>query len=180
MSTLSPDPAWQRAFIALAPNDATRDALARINIPAPLRPLLRADLHLTLAFLGGISEAQRHALARHLARLPDPIVPPLRCNGLTYWPNAERPRVLVASFDTTDALTHLLGQIHQILHTLALPVETRPFHPHITLARPGRGQPRPAPALPTSTIASAAFNALGLYARSEPGSTVRYQALWLR
>lgn len=173
-------PVWQRSFIALAPDDAARDALARIPVPAPLRPLQRADLHLTLAFLGGLSPEQRTRLEHELAGLPAGV-PPLRGAGLVYWPNASRVRVLVATFESNDAISNLLAQIKLKLPDLGLPVEHRPFRPHITLARPARGKPAQASSLPSAEAPrTAGFAGLGLYARSDTPGALRYQTLWYR
>lgn len=179
MPASSSAPAWQRAFIALAPDDTTRDVLARSAIPASLQPLMREDLHLTLAFLGGLSEGQRAELEQHLTQLPH-HQPPLHNTGLAYWPDAPRARVLVATFAADDALNNLLAQIRGLLPPLGLPVEHRQFRPHITLARRGRGKLASPPALPEAPLPAASFAGLGLYARNRPESPTRYQTLWYR
>src|SRR5690606_25990468 len=114
--------------------DATRDAMLRIPLQPALRPTHRADLHLTLAFLGDLSREQREALQTSLPEHPQAL-PALAFTGIEAWPTPARPNVVVATFETTGALQNLLEQIHSVLRAHGFAIESRRFRPHITLAR---------------------------------------------
>lgn len=129
------------------------------------------DLHLTLAFVGGISDVQRQALADALpalAALARPL-PLLSGTGLEAWPNAERARVWVATFVLPDSLRVLVDAVHTVVTATGLPIERRPFRPHITLARFIKGGVKmQAQAAPPDYVAK--VDALGLYTRmTTPG-----------
>ena len=113
-------------------------------------PVLRVpaleDLHLTVQYLGPTPpddiEPVSQALAAAVAN-----VPPLQLafEGLGAFPHARRPRVIWAGVvDRTgdDALARLERQVGSALGPIGYEPESRPFHPHVTLARV-RGRPRP-------------------------------------
>jgi 2'-5' RNA ligase len=169
---------WARSFIALAPDAATRAQLAALPALPDARPTHVDDLHLTVAFIGAISDAQRHLLASGLPRLvarmgPMPALAPL---GIDAWPSRDRPRVRVALYALPDALAGLVGRVQAALAAADLPIDTRPFRPHITLARFARGAEAcataDAPLLHAARLAS-----LGLYCRSDAPGGARYACL---
>lgn len=171
-------PSRLRCFIALGPDPATRKRLAGLALafpePARLHP---ADLHLTLAFLGTLTEDHearlREALHPLARRQPD-----LSFSSLAIWPTPERPRVAVAEYALTEALRELVRSTQRILGGMALPVETRPFRPHVTLARFKPGQRTLSPPASPTAGPPARFDCLGLYCKAAPGSTVRYTNLF--
>ncbi|MDX3907426.1 MAG: RNA 2',3'-cyclic phosphodiesterase [Pigmentiphaga sp.] len=166
-----------RCFIALGPDAPTRAWLAELGAGLPPARLHPADLHLTVAFLGTLTadhEAHLHAALTPMAhRLPD-----LALTSLELWPHPARPRVAVAGFALPDPLRQLVGATRALLRDMALPVEGRPFRPHVTLARFKPGQPAPALPAPAGPFPSARFDTLGLYCTAAPGTGVRYQALF--
>jgi 2'-5' RNA ligase len=125
----------RRLFFALWPDDAVRHALLHWqthNLSADVRWQHRADLHLTLHFLG-VVEPERIAA---LSNLGDSIG--LDCFGLVldeigYWPG---PRVLWCG-PTSPAAG--LGELHRRLgeglEAQGFAAEKRPYRPHVTLAR---------------------------------------------
>jgi len=166
-----------RCFIALGPDDDTRARLAALGAGLPPAHLLPADLHLTIAFLGSLTpdhEIRLRAAQADLAR----ALPVLDGESLELLPQPARPRVAVASFSLPAPLRRLVEDTQGIVRGMGLPVEGRPFRPHVTLARFKAGQampdlPRPMPAIPT-----ARFDTLGLYASAPAGSERRYVALF--
>ncbi|RZU34378.1 2'-5' RNA ligase [Blastococcus saxobsidens] len=98
--------------------------------------------HLTLLFLGRVPEAQEPALVTAAA----PAVagtPPmtLRLAGGGRFGSARRPQVAWVGLDGDVApLVGLAGRLAGVARQLGLPVEDRPFRPHLTLGRwrPGR------------------------------------------
>lgn len=166
-----------RCFIALGPDDCTRARLAALGANLPPARLLPADLHLTLAFLGSLTPDHEIRLRAALAPLARAL-PVLDGESLELWPQPARPRVAVASFSLPAPLRRLVEDTQTIVRGMGLPVEGRPFRPHVTLARFKAGQsmpdlPRPMPAIPP-----ARFGTLGLYASAPAGSELRYAALF--
>lgn len=169
---------YPRSFIALGPDAPTRARLAQAGASLPPARLHAADLHLTIAFLGALTEQQAtqlHAALRPLARrLPD-----LDEQGWALWPGTARPRVAVATFGLPAQLRELVQATQDTLRTMGLPVEDRPYRPHVTLARLGQG--RPAPRVlpqPSAPVPAARFDTLGLYCTAAPNAGVRYRALF--
>lgn len=167
-----------RCFIALSPDRPTRQRLANLACPLPATARLHpADLHLTIAFLGNLDaghEARLRETLRPLARrLPD-----LDLASLELWPAPSRPRVAVAAYALPDPLRALYDATRTVLIDMALPVESRPFRPHVTLARFKHDQRAPAELPPPSGEPPARFDGLGLYCTAPPGSPARYAALF--
>src|SRR5690606_29007465 len=98
-----------------------------------------ADLHLTLAFLGGLTDLQREELANTLPALA-PALPELSFTGVEIWPGPQRARVQVATFALPEALKELVQRLNPLLVDMGLPVDSRPFRPHVTLARFAHGR----------------------------------------
>ena len=131
-----------RLFFALWPEAAERDAMAaaaRRLFPLSGRPVAAPDLHVTLAFVGGI-DAERVGRFLELERALPAI--PLSFDVLEHW---GKPRVLVAAArQTPAALQRAVDDLWQRLDRLGVARETRPLRPHVTLAR-DVGQFRGAP-----------------------------------
>jgi len=135
-----------RAFVAWNPSDAEADALealrdrVRSERDAPgYRWLRRAELHLTLRFLGEISEAQCRAISNGLASLAH-STPSFAAvvAGWQYWPDRRSPRVLVARVESRGELERIAPELEAIAREAGLAPERRPFRPHVTLARISR------------------------------------------
>lgn len=119
-----------------------------IDLPAEIKHslwMLRCDLagarwvppeqmHLTLAFLGEVTDDQLTALGAALACIQ---LPPffLSFTSTGCFPDRRRPRVLWVGLAPQPALTKLALQVQEALLLCGLPVEERPFSPHITLTR---------------------------------------------
>jgi 2'-5' RNA ligase len=134
-----PDTAASRLFLALWPDDAARQGLAdwrdRWAWPAGAAPTRTDNLHLTLHFLGAAAanrvEALRTALSHQAAAAPFT----LEFGRAELWPGGI---AVVCPLATPAALAGLHAQLAQLLHGLELPVEERPFKPHVTVARKAR------------------------------------------
>jgi 2'-5' RNA ligase len=131
-----------RAFIAIDVPASVQHALADIRqafqeLTLPLRWVQPTQLHLTLKFLGDISEAQIPDITRAMQRVAVEHAPfhiPVR--GLGCFPTPTRPRVLwMGLVDTHQALTSLQQHLDTALGEQGIPCESKPFHPHLTLAR---------------------------------------------
>jgi 2'-5' RNA ligase len=139
-----------RAFVALRPSEAQRTAIAdgvrRLRGDHPelarqLRFVQTDQLHLTLAFLATLPAGDVEELldaARRAGTASAPFA--WRLRGLGGFPRSDRARVVWLGVDVgrDDVLT--LGTVLQAeLIRAGLPIEDRPFHPHLTLARVRRG-----------------------------------------
>src|ERR1700736_6830689 len=55
--------------------------------------------------------------------------------GVAFFPNPKAARVFWAGVDGSDHLPRLASTIDSALEKLGFPRETKPYHPHLTLAR---------------------------------------------
>jgi 2'-5' RNA ligase len=134
MARDAPSPAVATLFLALWPGAALRKALAaeqaRWQWPATARPVEPASLHLTLHYLGPVP----------LERLPELTAAfdveasrgTLRLRRRERWRNG---CAVLCPETAPDALVALHAALAQAVRGLALPVESRPWRPHVTLAR---------------------------------------------
>jgi len=106
-----------------------------------LRPAARihwsppGNLHITTKFIGEWPEARRPELEAALRGVTgfEPI--PIALRGLGFFPNPHAPRVFWVGIEAGSALAELARRTDQALARLGVPGETRPFTPHLTLAR---------------------------------------------
>lgn len=170
------DGAWQRCFIALAPDQPTRDALSAIEVPVGARRVPYEQLHLTMTFIGKLTVDLGEQLAEALADHNAPLEP-ARVTNIEHWPSAARPRLMVTSLAMTDDLVKLDWRIRSLMIELGLPVDARSFRPHITLARFGREAGPAAPCERVREDMQAQFESLVLYSSTLARHGARYQAL---
>lgn len=132
----------RRLFIALDLPAAVEHRLAGIVAAAPtgVRPTPAGQVHLTLHFLGDVAESRIDAVrgALNAVRSP-PLI--LDLAGVGRFPPRGRPTVLWAGVVPHRALTDLHARLAEAIGAAGLPVERRPFVPHVTLARLGPGVP---------------------------------------
>ncbi len=136
-------PPFARLFLALWPGPAALRALAawqrHCTWPAGAAVVPTERLHLTLHFIGPVPTARVPELLRGLAV-------PMRRFDLTFGHTETWPRGLAVLCPDAvpEPLATLHAQLQAALQRLALPVETRPFRPHVTLARKAAGAEPPA------------------------------------
>nr|MBF0685322.1 RNA 2',3'-cyclic phosphodiesterase [Pseudomonas sp.] len=105
-------------------------------------------------------------------------LPELPFTGLEIWPGLQRARVQVATFALPQALNELVQRLNPLLVDMGLPVDSRPFRPHVTLARFAHGRSASAAdEKPSTQEFSARFEAISLYARAPAHESVRYRTL---
>jgi 2'-5' RNA ligase len=128
-----------RLFCALdLPRDVTR---ALGDVQRSLGPAARIqwspvdNLHLTTKFIGEWPGERLEELRRALEPLAarEPI--PIRVRGLGWFPNPHHPRVFWAGVQAPAALAELARATDAALCAIGVAAETRPFSPHLTLAR---------------------------------------------
>lgn len=144
--------AQRRLFFALWPDDATRQALFHWqthNLPASVNWQHRADLHLTLHFLGAVQAARLDELRALGARTTGPGFT-LVIDEIGHWP---QPQVLWAGASSVAAeLSAVHARLGEGLRALGFVTETRPFRPHVTLARKVAQPPACGPLLPLTWL----------------------------
>ena len=125
----------QRLFFALWPDDTVRTALAQTATRLLGKRIKRVpdpNLHLTLAFAGAVTAPVRDCLQAAAADSRCPAFE-LCIDHVGYW---SRPRIFwMGPTHTPPALWSLAGRLRTALGDCGLQTETRPYQPHITLAR---------------------------------------------
>jgi len=146
----SPQPLNMRAFLAIDLPETVRVALrqqqATFRAVSPDGRWTRPEgIHLTLKFLGEISDQQVTQALNALKELRPFETFATEVKGFGFFPDARRPRVFWAGVATSPNLVALAEQAEHAMEKLGFVREDRPFTPHLTLAR--FKIPRPQPAL---------------------------------
>ena len=125
----------RRLFFALLPDDHTQQALQQLSTALPLttRQRIRAEnFHITLVFIGSVNKE----LMPKIIELAQPIkiqAMSLVFDQLEYWRGAD---VLCLTCSRPEPLlTNLVTQLSTPLADLEIKLDTRPYCPHVTLAR---------------------------------------------
>ncbi|MBF0558658.1 MAG: RNA 2',3'-cyclic phosphodiesterase [Nitrospirae bacterium] len=130
-----------RCFIALEVSEEVRHSIARAieavkGLSRNVRWIPPDHIHLTLKFLGEVSDAMAIKIEEQLAMLcrrHGPFV--ITVSGTGGFPSLRRPNVLWAGIDKSGPLTLLHRDIEQSMAGLGFGMENRPFSPHLTVAR---------------------------------------------
>lgn len=133
----------RRLFVAIDLPKPVCFKLARLLAEPPrgVRPVPAAQFHVTLHFLGHVDDAARGLVTERLARIRhDPFTLVVRGTGV--FPPRGRPSVLWAGVAPSMALAGLHAAVGREIEALGLAVESRPYVPHVTLARLLPGAPR--------------------------------------
>jgi len=133
-----------RAFVALDldPTGLRRvvrlsDRL-RMSSGAPSATWVPAGkMHVTLKFAGELPESAVEPLSKALASLAEGKPGPPPCGlRLDAFPSAAKASVVVAELvDAKGALAKLAAKVDKLVAKHGVPLETRAFRPHVTLAR---------------------------------------------
>ena len=137
-----------RAFIAIDLPEEIHAALAREQ------ELFRRNcrdarwtrpegIHLTLKFLGEISDAQAGQVTQALAGVGEFEQFPVEVKGFGFFPDARRPRVFWVGVEAPEALARLASHVEEAMEKLCFAHEQRAFNPHLTLARFKAPRPQP-------------------------------------
>ena len=123
-----------RLFLALWPGGAELDAVVKwqqsVAWPATARPTLRQNIHVTLHFLGPVPRGRLQELVHMLAVPVRPFE--LIFDRSALW---SRGLVVLTASHPPSALLELHAALSERLLRAGLPVESRPYVPHLTLAR---------------------------------------------
>ncbi len=105
--------------------------------PSGVRWIERADLHITLRFIGDVEQTVAREIVSALDRVQrGPLT--LSLDGLGAF-GGNSPRSVFARIAPNPELNAMQGEQERLMQRLGLPAEKRNFIPHITLAR-CRGQ----------------------------------------
>jgi 2'-5' RNA ligase len=158
-----------RAFIAIdlpeTLHDALADAQQRFRSAANDARWTRPEgIHLTLKFLGEISDAQARQVVEALAQIGpfDPFS--VEVKGFGFFPQPQRPRVFWAGVIAPPALKELAANVEGRMEKIGFAREDRAYSPHLTLAR--FQVPRPQPIL-AEAVAAQATTSLGKFEASD-------------
>jgi 2'-5' RNA ligase len=131
-----------RVFVALELPSAIKEAAAAIQ-----RELMKSEaqvgwvradgMHLTLKFLGEVSDAQLDGIEEGLASAAAGTGSlKITVRGIGVFPNPKNPRVVWLGIQPEDdRLSRLQERIDRALTPLGFPPERRDFRPHLTLGR---------------------------------------------
>ncbi len=127
-----------RLFVALWPGAALRAAIAAwrdaCTWPAGAAVVATPKLHMTLHFIGEVAADRLPAIVQGLRLPPHPFE--LSLDRCVAWP---RGLVVLQPNETPAALLALHAACADVLRSLRLPVQRRPFRAHVTLARGAPG-----------------------------------------
>ncbi len=128
----------KKLFFALWPDDETRQKLVQLQqvIDAKgLRQVPGQNLHATLVFLGNVDETTETAIQQHVAGISvEPFT--LTFDQLSYW---RRPRILCLTCRQFGPEAVALAEaLDKAAADCGVQTDTRPYTPHITLARQAR------------------------------------------
>ena len=132
-----------RAFLALPLPEATVDALVHLQATLPTgRAVPEDNLHLTIAYLGEVSEGTLETLHDLLSttRLPAPAI---TFSGLGTFAEMERGLVF-AEVEDSPTLTALHSKAVQAARAAGVTLPRRRFRPHVTLMRASKQPKGPA------------------------------------
>jgi len=107
-----------------------------------LKPVERENIHLTLKFLGNVSSAKLEETKSALGQVTFPPFS-VEIKGAGAFPSLSRMNVIWVGIGGGLSQVELIYEhIEKLLHQLGISRETRPFSPHITVARVKSGRKR--------------------------------------
>ncbi len=117
--------------------------LARLRPAADLHWSPPANLHITTKFIGAWPDERLADLMAALSGIPFGSAISVQVRNLGFYPNPHAPRILFCGIEA-PGMDALASQTDKAASALGIPAETRPFSPHLTLARiPARLQGKP-------------------------------------
>jgi 2'-5' RNA ligase len=171
-----------RTFIAIPLSDTIRRTIAQVQRelaePLPdIRWVRPETIHLTLAFLGDISQESLDKIGNSMLSIGRSFAPfEVRIGDLGAFPSRSRPRVIWIGVERCAPLMGLQAALAGTLADLGLPGEDRPYTPHLTLGRSRRLDPAAGRILETRAdlpIGSLTVDRMVLFeSRLQPGGAV--------
>jgi 2'-5' RNA ligase len=109
--------------------------LTRLRPLAKLRWTAVENLHITTKFIGEWPEARLDEMKTALRSVSQPEPIQIAVRGVGWFPDQRRPHVFWAGVNAGEPLARLAHTTEQAVSALGVPAETRPYSPHLTLAR---------------------------------------------
>lgn len=129
----------QRLFVGIELPASVRKSLTTLQANYPTARWHPPEaLHLTLVFIGQVSEQVARGMAAGLSELACPALA-LEVKGVGHFGAERKPTVIWAGVETSASLLRLQQCVEQRLLPLGLVADERPYRPHITLARVREG-----------------------------------------
>lgn len=130
-----------RAFLAVVIPDEQRKLvkesmeILRRTGQSGIRYTPDSQLHVTLKFMDAITENQLTLLENALTETALHSISSFRISGSGAFPFPEAPKVLWLGIDGGRELMQLQEELEKRLESVGIPRESRPYQPHLTLAR---------------------------------------------
>lgn len=134
-----------RLFVAVNLSQEVRERLASVQqemeaLRSPVKWVDPAGLHITLKFLGEVTESQGAEVCGLLEEVAGKYsAAELTVKGVGAFPAVGRPRVIWAGVRPNSELAGLWEELDRRLDTLGFASEGRGFAPHVTLGRVRQG-----------------------------------------
>ncbi len=130
-----------RSFLAIDLNRETKNFLDHAmghwqRLPCKIRWTRVENLHITLKFLGEISQDTIEQLIPVLSSRLSGLSPfTLTLSGVGAFPSLRNARILWIGFQESKPLLNLVKIVEDLCAEQGIPREARGFHPHITVGR---------------------------------------------
>jgi 2'-5' RNA ligase len=128
-----------RLFVGIA---VPQDINARLDeLVGKLRPLARirwspaSNFHITTKFIGAWPQDRLTEMNTALGTLSSGNTFRIAIRGLDFFPNAKRPRIFWTGVEGGAPLANLASRTDEACGRLGVKVESKPYCPHLTLAR---------------------------------------------
>lgn len=135
-----------RTFIAIEASEEVRDSLSRVQSEleqtgADLNLVKPENIHLTLRFLGDVSESKVGTIANVLKDVTTIDHFQTQVNGLGVFPKPSFIRVIWAGVTKgSKKITYLRKKLDEELEEIGFSQEDKDFTPHFTIARVNSGK----------------------------------------
>jgi 2'-5' RNA ligase len=123
----------KRLFFAICPPSPLCQIIKQsITLPVESRPVAPENYHVTLVFLGLMDSELTVEICRRMGQVKSaPFL--LQFRQITHW---QKPKVLcLTDPESNESLIKLVFQIKTIVEQLGVPIETRSFQAHLTVAK---------------------------------------------
>lgn len=128
-----------RSFVAIPLGPETRERLSALQEgPGGIRWQDPGKMHLTLQFLGNLSDERLDRMEERLQRISFPAFD-IRLSGVGAFPGRESPKVLWAGVEPEPRLMELRRDVESAATAVGLEPDEREYIPHVTLGRRKNG-----------------------------------------
>lgn len=135
-----------RTFIAVNLPDEIRARIGEFQKVlqenrGPVKWVRPEGVHVTLKFLGNVEVSRIFEISQVVGIILRKYSPfSITVGGVGCFPHPKRPNVLwIGIHEGKEVLSNMAKELDGALDRLGFPKETRPFSPHVTIARVGKG-----------------------------------------